>query len=198
MRVPNVETMVATRTALLSFPQPPLADRKCDVLPELQQPLLSLGQFCDAGFTSTLDSETFQLTKDGIATLSGTRDHTNGLYFIPLQGYPTSTTSPLLTTCQQAMSTLTSAARTPLQAYVFVNSAYQMNTLHALVQFLQRACFSPVVDTWCKSIDAGAFATWSGLTSKLVRKHLPKSIDRAKGHLRLSHQHIHSTSVQPL
>ena len=56
-----------------------------------------------------------------------------------------------------------------------------MNTLPALVQFLKMACFSLVVDTWCKAIDAGYFTTWTGLTSKLVRKHLPKSIETAKG-----------------
>ena len=72
-----------------------------------------------------------------------------------------------------------------------------MNTLTDLVQFLHRACFIPVVDTWYKAIDAGYFTTWPGLTSKLVRKHLPMSIEMAKGHLRLAHQHIRSTRNQP-
>ena len=83
MRIPNGETMVATHTALLISLQTPLAARKCDVFPELQQPLLSLGQFYDAGLTATLTSETLLLTKDGSTTLSGIRDHSNGLYFIP-------------------------------------------------------------------------------------------------------------------
>ena len=83
--------MVATHTALLPFPELPLDARKCDVFPALQQPLLYLGQFCDAGFTATLNSETVLLTKVGITTLSETRDHNNGLYFTPLQGYPNST-----------------------------------------------------------------------------------------------------------
>ena len=72
VRMPSGETMVATHTAILPFPQLPLATRKCDFFLEIQQPLLSLGQFCDAGFTATLDSETVQLTKDSIATLAGT------------------------------------------------------------------------------------------------------------------------------
>ena len=75
----NRETMVATHIALLPFPQLPLAAQKCDVLPALQQPLLSLGQFCDAGFTANLNSETVLLTKDGSTTLSETIDHNNGL-----------------------------------------------------------------------------------------------------------------------
>ena len=75
----NGETMVATHTALIHLPQPPLAAMKCDVFPALQQPLLSLGQFCDAGFTATLNSEKVLLTKDGSITLLGERDHNNGL-----------------------------------------------------------------------------------------------------------------------
>ena len=86
VRMPNGETMVETHMALLPFTQPPLAARKCDVFPALQQPLLSLVQFCDAGFKATLDSETAHLTKNNIPTLSGTRYHSNGLYFILLQG----------------------------------------------------------------------------------------------------------------
>ena len=72
-----------------------------------------------------------------------------------------------------------------------------MSTLPALVQFLHRACFSPVMDTWCNAIDAGYFTTWPGLTSKLVRKHLPASIDTSKVHLRLACQHIRLTRYQP-
>ena len=87
--MPNDETMVATNTALLFLPQLPLAARKCDVVPALQQPLLSLGHLCDEGFTATLDSETSQLTKDSITTMSGTRDHTNGIYFTPYKDTPT-------------------------------------------------------------------------------------------------------------
>ena len=71
-----------------------------------------------------------------------------------------------------------------------------MSTLPVLVQFLHRDCFSPVMDTWCKAIDAGYFTTWYGLTSKLVRKQLPASIDTAKGHLRLARQHVQSTRNQ--
>ena len=119
----NGETTVATHTAILYFPKIPLPARKCDLFLALQQPLLSLCHLCDAGFAATLDSETVQITKDSIATLSNTRYHTNGLYFTPLQGYPDSTPSPLLTTCQLAMSAPTSAAHTPLQAYIFANRA---------------------------------------------------------------------------
>ena len=186
MHMPNGKTMVATHTALIPLPQPPLAAQKCDVFPELQQPLLSLGQFCDAGFTATLTIETFLLTNDDSTKLTGTIYHNNGLYSIPLKGYPNATPPPPTPYQPDAA----------VQAYVFANSAYHMITLPALVQFLHRSCFSPVIDTWCKAIDAGYFTTWPGLTSKLVRKHLPAYIETAKGHLRLTRQHVQSTRDQ--
>ena len=95
------------------------------------------------------------------------------------------------------MSTLNSAGYTPIQVFFFSNSSYHMKTLPDLVHPLHRACFSPVVDTWWKTIDAGYFTTWPGLTSRLVRKHLPNYTDTANGHLRLSRQHVRSTSAQP-
>ena len=71
-----------------------------------------------------------------------------------------------------------------------------MDTLPALVQFLRRACFSKVVDTWCKAIDADYFITCPDLSSKLGSKNLPTSIETAKDHLRLARQRIRPTSAQ--
>ena len=53
--------------------------------------------------------------------------------------------------------------------------------------------FSPGVHNCTKAIDAGYFAIWTGLTSELVRKHLPKSLATAKGHLKQYRQNILST-----
>ena len=115
----------------------------------------------------------------------------------PSKDTPTQPPASLLTTLQPEMSSLTSASHTDPESYVFTYSAYHTNTLPALVQFLHRACFNLVVDTWCKAIDTGYFTTWPGLTSKLVRKHIPTSVETTKGHLRLSRQHIRSTKNQP-
>ena len=70
-----------------------------------------------------------------------------------------------------------------------------MRTKADLVQYLHRCAFSPVVHTWTKAIGAGFFATWPGLTSELVRKHLPKSLATAKGHLKQDRQNIRSTKL---
>ena len=72
-----------------------------------------------------------------------------------------------------------------------------MQTKQDLVQYLHRCAFSPVVSTWTKAIDAGYFATWPGLTSELVRKHLSPSIATAKGHHQQDRQNVRSTKTVP-
>ena len=49
------------------------------------------------------------------------------------------------------------------------------------------------MSSWTTAITAGFFITWTGLTSALVRKHLPTSIATAKGHLRQDQQNVQST-----
>ena len=68
-----------------------------------------------------------------------------------------------------------------------------MKTKAELVQYLHRCDFSPVVHTWTKDIDSGYFATWPGLTSKVVRKHPPKLLATTKGHLKQDRQNIRLT-----
>jgi hypothetical protein len=65
-----------------------------------------------------------------------------------------------------------------------------MKTKGDIVTYLHQACGSPVNSTWLKAIAAGFFTTWPGLTIDLVRKHLPKSIATAKGHLQQQMQGI--------
>ena len=72
-----------------------------------------------------------------------------------------------------------------------------MTTKADLVQYLHRAAFSLVVSTWTQAIDSGLFATWPGLTSDLVHKHLPKSLATAKGDLRQDRKDVRSTKKLP-
>ena len=53
-----------------------------------------------------------------------------------------------------------------------------------------------MVATWCDAIDRGYFITWPGLTSTLVRKHLPKDIATYKGHLKQERKGLRSTKKQ--
>ena len=114
-----------------------------------------------------------QLSNDD-TTITGQRDPRTELYYIDLPEPP-----PVA----------------PQALHPFACSAYEMSTKEDLVQYLHRCVFSPVVHTWTKAIDAGYFATWSGLTSELVRKHLPKLLATAKGHLKHDRKNIRSTKL---
>ena len=58
--------------------------------------------------------------------------------------------------------------------------------------------WNPVPETWIKAIDAGFFATWPGLTSQLVKKHLNRTIETDVGHLRADRKNVRSTkTAQP-
>ena len=105
-------------------------------------------------------------------TITGQKDPSTGLYYIDLHESP-----PVA----------------PQALHPFACSANKMKTKAELVEHLHRCAFSPVVHTWTKAIDAGYFATWPGLTSKMVRKHLPKLLVAAKGHLKQDGQNIRST-----
>ena len=152
------------------------------VLPSLKQPLLSLGQFCDAGSNIILTKDHIyiqphQHTNVQQATNISTRNQRNGLWDIPLA---TNTT-----TCTDFPLMVNTAF-----------TAYNYDTKADLISFLHAAAFSPTVSTWCDAIDAGYFPTWPGLTSKAVRKHLPKAMATYKGHQKEIKQGLRSTSKQ--
>ena len=63
-------------------------------------------------------------------------------------------------------------------------SVYHMRTKPNLIKCLHLACWSPTRRTWNDAIDRGFFATFPGLTTTLINKHLPKSISTAKGRLK--------------
>ena len=67
-----------------------------------------------------------------------------------------------------------------------------------IVTYLHRAYLSPVPSTCIKEIDTRFLRTWPGLTSKLVRAHLPKSLATAKGHLRTARTNQGSTRITSL
>ena len=113
--------------------------------------------FYDANLPVLLTSESVCIMKDDEAIKIGER-MSNGLWSIGLSSPPTHPTAQPQTSTPHTFS------------------AYDTNSKKELVMFLQKAVFSHVPSTWIRAIDADFFTTWPGLTSTLVRNHLPKSI----------------------
>ena len=76
------------------------------------------------------------------------------------------------------------------------NSAYHQKNKKELAIYLHAAAGYPPIVTFCKAIDNGYYATWPGLTSELIRKHLPKSVSTIMGRQKRMRQGIRSTSKQ--
>ena len=76
--------MQSTHTALLPFPQLPLAARRAHVLLALQnKALLSICQFCDSNFTAVFRKGQVKLSNED-NTITVKRDSSTGLYYIDL------------------------------------------------------------------------------------------------------------------
>ena len=113
MRLPNRETMQSTHTALLPFPQLPLAARHARVFPALQnKALLSIDQFCDSNFTAVFCKGQVKLSDDN-TTITGQIDPSTGLYYTDLPEPPPDA---------------------PQALHSFACSAYEMKTKTELVK----------------------------------------------------------------
>ena len=98
-------------------------------------------------------------------TMTGTRNNNNGFYYMDLQSIEPSPVPhiPQHSPCSNNVQTL--------------------STKSYIVQYFHQSDFSPAVSTWTTVITSGFFTTWTGLTSALFCKHLPKILATAKGHL---------------
>jgi hypothetical protein len=182
--LPNRQVIRSTRTCDIDQPQLPLGARQAHKFPHLAHPLLSISQLCDHGCVATFNNTEVRIT-DASAKLvmRGLRDPTTNLWTIPLHN----PTSP------DDHTTDTHMVRPPTAAF----SAYHTNNLVDHVKFLHAACGYPVPSTWIRAIESGHFATWPGLTADLVRKHLPKAMATAQGHMHQQRQNIRTTQPPP-
>ena len=99
--IPNGQSMQASHTADIDVDHLPIslppAAKLASVFPHLRhKALISLGQFCDAGYDVRLTREAVYLCKDSIETKIGTRNSATNLWTMdvpsPLPPPPTSST----------------------------------------------------------------------------------------------------------
>jgi hypothetical protein len=77
------------------------------------------------------------------------------------------------------------------------NTTTATTTIADQLQFLHAPCFSPSTSTWIIAIKGGHFTSWPGVTAANVRRHLPKSMATALGHLDQQRQNLRSTKTLP-
>jgi hypothetical protein len=170
--LPDGASIKSSHTCNFILPQLPETAKKAHVIPGLStSSLLSVGHLVDADCSVTFDKTKVQILHKKSKILEGQQKLRNGLRKVDLQGntphqilkHPGPETTG--TYCGDGAHTIIKKCES--------HSVYECSNKRNLVRFLYAEAFSPVPDTWLKEIRAGHFATWSGLTEDLVRKHLP-------------------------
>ena len=73
------------------------------------------------------------------------------------------------------------------------NNAYRIETKRELIEFYHKAAGHLVKKTWIAAIDRGAYASWPGLTVKLVQRFLDKQEATIMGHMHERKSGVQST-----
>jgi hypothetical protein len=126
---------------------------------------------CDSGCSVTFTASSVTVTNGGSTILTGKRDKHSNLWSAPLN----------------PNHTLHSGQKHS------AHNVYEQKSIQDTIIYLHACCFSPVTDTWLKSIQNGHFATWLSVTVENVRKYLGTYDATAKGHLNQILQNIRST-----
>ena len=175
------------------FDMPPAAKTLKLYAEHTYKPLLSLGQLADAGYKFSGNNQVLSLHHPKHKTLFSFRCPTSGMYIMNLKcpHQPIQATTSVPTDYPTQVPTA-------LQTTSLSNNVFSMTTKADLAIYYHRAAWSPVPATFITAINNGFFATWPGLTAALISKHLPKSINTAKGHMKLQRQHVRSTNPPPV
>ena len=113
--------------------------------------------------------------KNNEVILKGKRDKNNGSWNIPLKGHT---------------NTNSNEKQIKHQANALIQDG---KTKQELAQFYHACTFSSVSSTWIEAIKNNYFQRWPGLTAELICKHIPKSMETAKGYTKTQRQGIQST-----
>jgi hypothetical protein len=178
-------------SALGSLPLDNLSkpSRKVQVFKDLtSSSLVSIGQLCDDGCVVTLTRDDMKVIKEDTMILRGTRNTTDGLWDVELKRSPPHT--PATPMIQKQISTIVPDIR--YKANVIIRKS---QTKTDLAKYLHATCWSPSKSTFLNAINNGNFITWPGLTTKLIRGHLPESVATAKGHLDQEKKNLQSTKL---
>ena len=173
VQLPNSSRMTSTQTGIIPITGLSLASRHSHLFPYLKiGSLLSIGQLCDSGCVATFNKDEVNIQHNNqlVANVPRTK---NKLWTKPIPA--SNMHHPHISNL--AMSTLA------------------VKTAQDRVAFLNAAAGYPVLLTWLNAIYQGFFATWTGLSVAIVKRHLPKSYITSLSHL--DQQHKNTQSTQP-
>ena len=183
MAVANGEIMTPKTKAILPLSKHLTTKAKAAfVFNDIQsEALISIGQLCDNDYIAIFSKYDVKIVKKNTILIVGKRTD-NGLWNIPLQE----------STLEIPPKTTPSDNTIPV-----ANGVVKLdNTKTDLAQYYAATLFNPTESTLLSSIENNHFPSWPEFTQTLVRKHLPKKIETAQGHLDQESKNIRSTKNQ--
>ena len=150
------------------------------VLPALaQHTILSIGKFCDAGCHCILQADKAYIIKNNHIIIEGKRSP-NGLWYMLQEKPPSKNLLPIPDF----------PVPTALNA---LQNVHQANRLHAAIQFMHAALFSPAKLTLLRASRLGILPLWPLLTYHNISKHLSETCATHLGHLQRVRKNLRST-----
>jgi hypothetical protein len=170
--------MKSTHTGNIELPRVPATACKVHIVPGLASvSLLAMGPLCDAGCKIEFDATTVQVWYQGHVVLTGHRAPP-GLWLFQLPSTTTTALPTIIPTIHEA------------------NAVIGAPKAAELVRYSHTTLFSPALDTLEKALTKGFVRNFPGLTAKTLRRHPPKTVATAKGHLDQVRKNLRSTRVK--
>ena len=178
----NGTPMKASTQAMLPITQLRPEAREADIIPQLQNSLVSVSKLADNGYVTifqpggkgvaVFDENDIKVTVTGKAVLQGWRE--GNLWRVPLDNG-------------------SSAALDETQLSEAAHNLFELPSIREGIRYLHASLGFPVKSTWLKAIRAGNFAGWPLVTVENVHKYFPESEETPMGHLNQQRQHVRST-----
>jgi len=170
VHTPSGAVLHSTHEADLNVPGLPLSARHGHVLPGLvSQPLLSIGQLCDAGCNVAFTASTVTIRYQDTVILQGSRTPASKLWELDIR------------------------PPTPVPPAAHAHAAIGGASPADLVAFAHAALFSPALSTLEVALQRNFVPPFAGLTAATLRRYPPVSPAMIKGHLDQQRQHLRST-----
>ena len=79
-----------------------------------------------------------------------------------------------------------------------INNLYKIKLVSSLINYLHCVAISVPISLWYEAVGKGFFTTWSGLSTKRIKRHCKKKITTAQGDMQLVPSNVQSRRLKPL
>jgi hypothetical protein len=184
-RLPNGDKVQSTHTCTLDLPDLPADARAAHIIPGLaSHSLLSVVTMCNAGCTVTFTKIKCTIVYRGRTIVCGHKCTKTGLWMVPLRGANAQAAGP--------SSLLSEPSTEP--TFAIAANVKATSSAAEYARYIHQYICSPPSATLLGALQRSEeLATIPGLTTTLIKNHLPRSTATDKGHMRRHRSNTAST-----